>query len=138
MSANHAAAMEIMLAAGVPPRSGTPEFLQGVSQLMTQAAAARTPNTVVIEAVRARYERDRNKQAIDKATDMVTKMEQLFEKLVSGNAVLSRLESLRRVGEEWRAVCQMNGMIRELSIHTSVSRELLEQLNPWDYVLVNE
>jgi ATP-dependent 26S proteasome regulatory subunit len=96
------------------------------------------PPELLFDLVRLRHRNQQLQAACAKSAEAATNLEQMITDLLSGNATLCRLETVRETETGFRAVCRLGGTLREFSIHPEVDVEQLRQLQPWDYVAVNE
>lgn len=100
--------------------------------------AQHDPFDLVTELVR-RHSLARDQQtACEKATEAATNLEQMLQDLLAGNATFYHLEMIRETPDGHRAVCRLNGTLREFSIHPDVDPERLRSLKSWEYVTVHQ
>ncbi len=130
--------LEILRAARVDPTRFhlDEEKQQKINQWIEQAK--RDPMSLVAESVKMLEERDYSKRKCDEAAEAAVKLEQMFQELLDGNRLLCRLDKLRDTPEGPRAICKVNGHLRDLPIHPEVDVDELRELKSWDYVAVNQ
>jgi SpoVK/Ycf46/Vps4 family AAA+-type ATPase len=100
--------------------------------------ATNNPYELVVELIR-QHLRIRDKQAAcEKAVEAATNLEQMIQDLLAGNAALYHLEAIRTAHDGPRAVCRLNGSLREFSVHPNVDPERLGALKAWELVAVHQ
>ena len=130
--------LEALMKAGIGPAAGatSEQTLNDAASLLERART--NPQSLVVELLQTRAQSERFKQNCAVASEAAQKNAGLLEKLIKGNALECRLETLKQGPEGPRAVCRMGGQVRELSLAPTVDPELLQSLQPWEYVSVNE
>ncbi|MGD9857872.1 MAG: AAA family ATPase [Planctomycetaceae bacterium] len=110
--------------------SESPEELREQLEILEQLE--NNPESVVRDLIVAR-------RSCRDAAQAVEGLESMLSDLVSGNASLFHLETVRhREDGEVRAICKMGSTLQELGVHPDVPVEVLERLQPWEYVCVCE
>jgi SpoVK/Ycf46/Vps4 family AAA+-type ATPase len=100
--------------------------------------AQQDPFELVTELIRQRAHVRKWKTGCEKAAEAATKLEQMLQQLLDGNATFYRLELIRETPGGPRAVCRHNGSLREFSVHPEVDLDGLRQLQSWDLVTVHK
>ena len=100
--------------------------------------AQQDPLELVTELVCQHARARRLEAACKTAADAATNLEQMLQQLLDGNATFYHLELIRETLGGPRAVCRLNGSLREFSLHPEVDVECLRQLQSWDYVTVHQ
>lgn len=100
--------------------------------------ANRDPMSMVVQSVKMLAEKDFSQSKCDEAAEAAGKLEQMLHDLLEGNRLLCRLDKLRETPEGPRAICKVNGNMRDLPIHPEVDVDQLRNLQSWDYVAVNQ
>lgn len=118
---------------GHPVRPVSPEE---VARLMRRARGE--PEAIIRELIETRAQRDRFEKNCTKAAEAAGKLEELLKELTTGNASHCHLEALHQTPQGFRAVCRQGAQVREMSLHPEIDADDLKQLQPWEYVRVNE
>ncbi len=96
------------------------------------------PAAVVAEILRARRQRDHARKLSGRSAEAAGKLEEMLEKLTSGDATLSHVVRTRESESGMKAVCVANGYMRELPVHPDVDIDQLRSLQSWEYAAVRE
>jgi len=101
-------------------------------------AVKRAPMELQADFVRARCEARRQQKLCERTTASCTKLEQLLQDMITGNALYCSLEQLVDTPSGPRALCEIGGATHELAIHPEVDQAELASLKPWEYLRVHE
>ncbi|MCU0960161.1 MAG: AAA family ATPase [Pirellulaceae bacterium] len=130
--------LDLMRAAGQNPRETllTEEDQRQLARYLEMTPPP--PVELLVDLVRQRVRVHELQATCATATEAASKLEAMLGDLLSGNALLCPLTTLRLTPSGPRAVCRVNGTLREFAIHPAVDVEQLRQLHPYDYVVVHE
>lgn len=138
MPTRQAELLELFRTAGYDPEREVLQLDRLIDAERLLADAAHDPRQAVISVLRAQRLEARAKALGAQSARASEELGKLLEGLLGPAPILCRLEGLRpENGSPARALCHMNGQLRELPIHPSVEIEDLERLQPWQYVCVH-
>jgi ATP-dependent 26S proteasome regulatory subunit len=96
------------------------------------------PLASIADALREHRLADEARANCAKAATAAGNLEQVLKDLLESPPALCHLEKVdRNTGGPPRAMCRMNGQLREFAIHPDVDLETLDRLLPWEYVCVH-
>lgn len=129
---------DLVRAAGLDPRQV--RFNEQDQQAIARYLEVNPPPApeLLFDLVRLRFRNQELQAACAQSAEAATNLENMLQDLLSGNALLCRLETVRETPTGPRAVCRLSGTLREFSIHPEIDVAQLRQLQPWDYVAVHE
>jgi len=129
-------ALDVVRSAGLDADGPSVELLARASEL--HALAVNEPERIAGLALRARLDADGARREASRAAAVADEMREAFEALLERGSLLARVEHVRRddEGGPARALCRVNGQVRELRVHPDLPAERLEGLLPWHYAEV--
>ena len=130
--------LDIFRAAGIDPGNNALSEEQQKNIEEITSLARRDPLKLAAELVRTQHLLREVRRKSNVAAEAAAKLEAMLADLLEGNLLLCRLETLRTVPTGARAICRVNGHVRDLPIHPEVDIDELREVAPWEYVTVRE
>jgi ATP-dependent 26S proteasome regulatory subunit len=100
--------------------------------------ARQNPTELVAELVRKQAALRQSLAACERSAGAAAELEQMLKRLLDGNATFYHLQRLRETPAGPRAVCRLNGSLREFTLHPEMEVQQLRDLKSWEYVTVHQ
>lgn len=130
--------LDILRAAGIDLQRDPPDakLIKDAETALERAVC--DPSRLAAQHIRMQHRLNEAQSQCAKTAEAAGKLEAMLADLLEGNMLLSRLETLRDTPTGPRAICRVNGYLRDLPIHPEVNIELLRQVQSWEYVTIRE